>query len=362
MEGLVMAPPSADGRAGGLRVLVTGHDGYVGHVLVPLLQRAGHQVVGLDSFLFEDCRFPGQPGLELPAVRRDIREVETTDLGGFDAVVHLAALSNDPLGDLEPAATYAINHAATVRLARLAKAAGVGRFVFSSSCSNYGAAKDGLVDERGRFNPLTPYARSKVLAEHDLAALADDRFSPTFLRSATAYGMSAKLRADLVVNNLLGYAVTTGRVLLKSMGTSWRPLVHVEDIALAFRCVIEAPREAVHNQAFNVGQTGENYRVREIAAMVAAMVPGAEIATATDAAADARSYRVACDKLPRTLPDFRPRWTLRQGIEQVHQAYRAAGLTETAFLSTRYFRVRHVQGLLAAGLLDPRLVWRRPAA
>ncbi|MCB2052668.1 MAG: NAD(P)-dependent oxidoreductase [Geminicoccaceae bacterium] len=345
-----------------MRVLVTGHDGYIGQVLVPMLQEAGHEVVGLDSMLFDGCDFPGQPRASCETIVKDIREVERRDLDGFEAVLHLAGLSNDPLGDLEPQTTYAINHEASVRLARLAREAGVARFVFSSSCSNYGASGDGFLTEEAPFHPVTPYAESKVWVERDVAPLANDAFSPTFLRSATAYGMSARLRGDLVVNNLVGYAFTTGHVLIKSDGKPWRPLVHIEDIAAAFKAVMEAPREAVHNQAFNVGRTKENYRVREVADMVAEIVPGSKVTFAGDASPDARNYRVACDKIARTLDGFRPRWTLEAGIRQIHEAYEAAGLDEATFLSARFFRVARVKEMMAQGVIDSGLARRRRAA
>lgn len=343
-----------------MRVLVTGHDGYIGHVLVPLLQQHGHEVTGLDSGLFAACGL-GPSALDLPVIGKDIRAVERHDLVGQDAILHLAGLSNDPLGDLAPQVTYDINHAASVRLARLAKEAGVARFVFSSSCSNYGAAGDAPLDESAAFNPVTPYAESKVWVERDVAPMADDRFSPTFLRSATAYGVSTRLRGDLVVNNLTGYAFTTGQVLIKSDGRPWRPLVHIEDIARAFVAVIEAPRELVHNEAFNVGQTSENYRVREVADMVAEIVPGSQVTYAPGANPDARNYRVNCDKIRERLPGFRPQWTVRRGIEQLHAAYRAHGLTLEDLQGGRYIRLRHVRDLMERGLLDSSLRWRQAA-
>jgi nucleoside-diphosphate-sugar epimerase len=344
-----------------LRVLLTGHDGYIGHVLLPMLLDRGHHVTGLDSFLYEDCGFATEEAAPSAIVRKDIREVALEDLHGLDAVLHLAGISNDPLGDLEPAATYAINHEASVRLARLAKEAGVARYIFSSSCSNYGAAGDSFLDESAGFNPVTPYAQSKVWVERDVAKLADDSFSPTFLRSATAFGVSSRLRGDLVVNNLVGYACTTGDVLIKSDGMPWRPLVHIEDIARAFVAVLEAPRELVHNEAFNVGITSENYRVREIADMVAQIVPDSRVTYAGDASPDARNYRVDCNKIRERLPAFQPCWTVRKGIEQVYEAFSHHGTSAEEFLSSQFIRLKRIRELQTAGALDEMLRWRQTA-
>ncbi len=347
-----------------MRVLLTGHDGYIGHVLLPMLLDRGHHVTGLDSFLYEDCGFATEEAAPSAVRAKDIREVELEDLRGLDAVLHLAGISNDPLGDLQPAATYAINHQASVRLARLAKEAGVPRYIFSSSCSNYGAAGDDFLDERADFNPVTPYAESKVWVERDVAGLADDSFSPTFLRSATAFGVSSRLRGDLVVNNLVGYAYTTGDVLIKSDGMPWRPLVHIEDIARAFVAVLEAPRELVHNEAFNVGITSENYRVREVADMVAEVVPGSKVTYAGDASPDARNYRVNCEKIRARLPAFQPKWTVRRGVEQVYEALCHHGTSAEEFLSSQFIRLKRIRELQTTGALDEMLRWRvtgRPA-
>lgn len=339
-----------------MRVLVTGHDGYIGQVLVPMLQAAGHDVTGVDCELFAGCDLPGQPRPNLKTIVKDIRNIERSDVEGFDAILHLAGLSNDPLGDFDPEITYDINWRASVRLAELARDTGVKRFVFSSSCSNYGAAGDDYLDENAAFNPVTPYAESKVWTERDVAPLATDSFTPVFLRSSTAYGVSARLRGDLVVNNLVGYAFTTGHVLIKSDGKPWRPLVHIEDIALAFKSVMEAPRELVHNEAFNVGATAENFRVREVADLVATIVPNSEVTFAGDASPDARNYRVNCDKIARVVPGFKAKWTLEAGIRQVYEAYVAAKMTEAEFLSSRYFRLQRVRELMDAGVIDKSLM------
>jgi nucleoside-diphosphate-sugar epimerase len=340
-----------------MRILMTGHDGYVGAVMAPLLQAAGHEVVGLDNHYFEGCDF-GDYAPQLRVIRCDIRDLTVAHLGGFDAVAHLAAVSNDPIGNLNPESTYDINYRASMRLAELAKAAGVRRFVYSSSCSVYGAASpEDVLDESARFSPVTPYAKSKVLVERELGALADSRFSPVFMRNATVYGVSPRLRSDLVVNNLVGWALTTSRVLMKSDGTPWRPLLHVLDMSRAFLAALEAPAEAVHNQAFNVGRVGENYRIQQVAEIVQAQVPGSKIEYFGGAGPDPRCYRVSFEKIARALPQLNMTWNVAQGVSELLDAYRQIGLTKRDLEGSKYVRLETISEHIRAGRLGQDLRW-----
>jgi len=339
-----------------MKVLVTGHRGYIGSILVPMLQRAGHEVMGLDSDLFRACTFTGTVP-ELQSIEKDVRDVIGDDLPSCDAVIHLAGLSNDPLGDYQPDLTEAINYRASVAIARLAKQAGVARFLFASSCSNYGSAGNDFIAENGQFNPVTPYGVSKVKVEGDLAQLADDNFSPTYLRASTAYGVSPRLRFDLVLNNLTAWAFTTGQVYLKSDGSPWRPIVHVEDICRAYLAALQADRELVHNVGFNVGTTTENYQIRELAEIVQEVVPNCKIEFAPDAGPDKRCYRVNCDFIATTLHEFKPQWTARRGVEELYAAYQKIGLTLEEFEGPKFKRIDHVKQLIDRGMLDTELRW-----
>ena len=343
-----------------MRVLVAGNRGYIGAVLVPFLRTAGHDVGGLDLGLYEGCDLG--PALDGPALngtgqqpQRDMRDVTPPDLAGYDAVLCLAALSNDPIGDLNPAATYSVNLDGTLTLAKAAKEAGIERFLFSSSCSLYGAAGSGGVGEDAEMFPVTPYGQSKVDAERELTLLADDNFSPVYLRNATAYGASTRLRLDIVVNNLTAIALTTGKVHLQSDGTPWRPLVHIEDISRAFLAMLEAPREVIHNQAFNVGRPEDNVQIRDVAELVREAVPGSELTFAADAGPDLRNYRADFSKLNDTFPGLRLQWTVREGIGELLAAYTKYGLSYDDFTSSRYVRLRRVRELMAAGILDETL-------
>ncbi len=337
-----------------MRVLLTGHKGYIGTVLAPMLIEAGHDVHGLDSDLFSRCTFGDEP-LQIPETIKDIRDVTADDVQGFDAVLHLAGLSNDPLGDLNADLTYEINHRASVRLAALAKEAGVPRFIFSSSCSNYGAGGQDMLDEEGELNPVTPYGKSKVMVEKDCAKLADESFCPIYLRNATAYGVSPRLRFDLVLNNLTAWAYTTGAVRLKSDGTPWRPIVHIEEISLAFLATLHEQTEKVNKLAFNVGVPGENFRIREIAEIVRDTVPNSEVSFAPDASPDKRNYRVDCSLIQREVPEYQPQWNVRKGAKELYEAYKANGVTLEEFEGKRYKRIDHVRMLIADGIIDESL-------
>ncbi len=340
-----------------LRVLLTGHSGYIGSVLAPMLIAEGHDVVGLDSDLFEQCTFTGSL-VDIPQIKKDVRHVEKSDLEGFDAIIHLAGLSNDPLGDYQPTLTEEINEKASIRIATFAKEVGVKRFLFASSCSTYGASGDNFLDENATFNPVTPYGVSKVNVELEVTKLADENFTPVYIRASTAYGVSPRLRFDLVVNNLTAWAFTTGRVHLKSDGTPWRPIVHVEDISRAYIAALQAPQDAVHNQAFNIGTTTENYQIRELAEIVKAVVPGSSVDFADDAGPDKRCYRVDCNKIARELHGFKPQWTARRGVEQLYETYKEVGLTLDEFEGEKFKRIAHIKKLINDGRLSTSLFWQ----
>jgi nucleoside-diphosphate-sugar epimerase len=344
-----------------MRVLVTGHKGYIGSALTPLLREAGHEVIGLDSGWFEsDSRLKPARG-HVPSLSKDVRDVIESDLAGFDAVMHLAGLCNDPLGDMNAEWTFEINHLATVRLARMAREQGVSRFIFSSTCSVYGASGDVLLSEDSAPRPITPYAESKVRTEDDLSRLAGPGFAPVHLRNATAYGVSSALRADLVLNNLVGWAYTTGRIMIMSDGTPWRPLVHIEDIARAFISVLHAPVETVSDQVFNVGRTADNYQVRDLADIVGETVPGCQVEYAPGGGPDPRCYRVNCDKLQQAAPEFQPQWDARKGAQELYAAMRSVGMTHDYFVSSKFMRIKRIKELIDSGQMQGALRWAVPS-
>jgi nucleoside-diphosphate-sugar epimerase len=321
-----------------------------------VLSARGHDVHGLDSDLFEESTYGAAP-LRIPAVRKDIRDIGVADVDGFDAVIHLAGLSNDPLGDLNPELTYDINHRASVRIAECCKVAGVERFIFSSSCSYYGAGGADFLTESAPFNPVTPYGTSKVFVERDVSKLAGDNFSPTFMRNATAFGVSPRLRFDLVLNNLVAWAVTQGTVHMKSDGMAWRPLVHIEDISRAMTAVLESPREKIHNEVYNVGLTEENYLVRDLAEIVRETVPGSKIEFASGSGADERTYRVNCDKYAQTFPEMPLLWSARAGARELYNTYKSLGLTLEEFEGPRYKRIAKLQSLIDGQRVGSDLRW-----
>ncbi len=341
-----------------MKILVTGHQGYIGSLLVPMLTGHGYQVRGFDNDLYETSLF-GEAPAPVPSVHKDIRDISLDDVAGCDAVIHLAGLSNDPLGDLDPQLTMEINYLATIRLAELAKEAGIRHFLFASSCSIYGASGSELIDEHSAINPVTPYAHSKFLAEQQLAQMADKEFSPIFFRCATAHGYSPRIRFDLVINNLVAWAYTTGKVLIKSDGTPWRPFVHIEDICRAFIAALNAPLASVHNQVFNVGHTAENYQISQVAESVGRIVPDCRVEYTPDGGPDKRCYRVSCDKISKVLPSFSPVWTVEKSISNMLQFYTSLGLQAEEFEGAKYNRIDHLKKLMEQGQLDSSLHWCR---
>lgn len=339
-----------------MRILVTGNEGYLGSLLAPRLMDRGHEVAGLDTgFYLDGWLYHGverSPRTEL----RDLRALEPGDLAGFDAVVHMAELSNDPTGALAPDITRAINHEGSVRLARLAREAGVRRFVYMSSCSVYGVASEAEVDETSEVNPQTEYARCKVLVERDVSALATDGFAPTFLRNATAYGASPRMRFDVVLNSLAGWAHTTGRIKMLSDGTPWRPLVHALDIAEAVRCTLEAPEDRVCNEVFNVGNTRENYRIGDLARRIAEVFPGCAVELG-ESGGDTRSYRVNFDKIATRLPGFETHWDAERGARQLRAVFERVQLTFEHFTARPFTRLKALEHLLATGQIDEAFHW-----
>jgi nucleoside-diphosphate-sugar epimerase len=343
-----------------MRILVTGTEGYIGSILAPILMNAGHEVIGLDTGFYRDGWLysnqrdtPVQPKM----LNMDLRKLQVTDLAGIEAVVHLAELSNDPLGQNNPEVTYKINHQGSVNLATLCKQVGIGRFVYTSSCSVYGAGTGDFLDETSTVNPQTAYAECKVMVEKDVGELADDSFSPVFLRNATAYGASPRMRFDIVLNDLSGIAWTEKKIAMISDGTPWRPLVHVQDICKAIQCALEAPKDSIHNQVFNVGKSDNNYRVKEIAEIVGGVFPGCEV-TFGDSGGDNRSYRVSFDKISSKLPGFECQWNAHSGAEQLREMYSQINMSSEVFRARPFTRIKQLLYLIETNQIDEEFFWR----
>jgi nucleoside-diphosphate-sugar epimerase len=343
------------------RVLITGHKGYIGSVMAPAFVKRGFEVVGMDSGYFSECTLVPD-SVDVPSIRKDIRDIRASDLSGFSAVIHLAALSNDPIGNLDSGWTREINYDSTVRLAEYAKAAGVERFLFSSSCIMYGMSEAQVVTEESPLDPRTEYARSKVLAEQAISALAGDGFSPTFLRNGTIYGLSPRMRFDTVLNDLVGTAVATGKVIVQSDGKPWRPVIHVQDVARAFMHVVEAPIEKIHNQAFNTGANHLNHQIMELAEITARTVPACKLEVRAQSGADQRTYKADFGKFARTFPDFAFNWTAETGAEELYRGFTGIGLTHEGLTDKRFTRLKWLRHLLETGKLDGDLRWRDPIA
>lgn len=342
------------------KIIVTGHNGYIGAVLTRLLVKKGYDVVGIDTSYYDSaCELFIPEFKEVKQIKKDVRRIEKKDIDNAWAVCHLAALSNDPVGELNKDLTYDINYRASLRLAELSKKVGVKKFIFSSSCSMYGKSDDDALSEEAAFSPLTAYAESKVLSEKNIMPLSSKEFSVTFLRNSTAYGISPKLRVDLVVNNLVGWALTTGCIKIMSDGTPWRPLMHVEDIARAFEAVLAAPKDQVSGESFNVGADSENYQVKDIALLIKEVMPECKIAFSGEHGADSRSYRVDFGKINRKMPHFKPEWNLKKGIEQICEYYKKYGMDSDKFNGRYFIRLKQIRYLLDNSRLDARLYWRK---
>jgi len=338
------------------RILITGHEGYIGSVMAPFFLDAGYEVVGLDAGFFQECTLLS-PRVQIPTLLKDIREVKESDLEGFDVVVHLAALSNDALGKLNSRWTKEINYEAAVHLAKCAKSAGVKRFLFSSSCIMYGMSEVSTVTEESPLNPQTDYAVSKMKCEREIAKLAGDDFSPTFLRNGTVYGLSPRMRFDTVYNNLMGMAVTTGKIVIHGDGRPWRPVIHVEDVARSFLAVLEAPISVVHNQIFNNGANHLNHQIKELAQTVLRTVPDCKLETLSSPDADPRTYQADFSKFARAFPDFIFKWDIHEGAKELYNAFKAAKLTQAHFNDKRFTRIQWINYLLETKRLDSSLRW-----